>query len=147
MSEEKQSTGFFDKLAAVIVDKRKIILCIYVIALALSFVTSGWVRVCDDLTAYLPEDTETRKGLTVMEDELVTYGTARVMVSQVTYDIADRLTDEIADIDGVSMVTFDDTTDHFKGTDALIDVTFAGEEDAQVSKDAMNAIKELLTPL
>ena len=146
MSEEKQSPGFFDKLAAVIVDKRKIILCIYVIALALSFVTSGWVSVCNDLTAYLPEDTETRKGLTVMEDEVITYGTARVMVSQVTYDIADRLADEISDIDGVSMVTFDDSEDHFKGTDALIDVTFAGEEDADISKQAMNDIKSLLEP-
>ena len=146
MPEEKQAPGFFDKLAAVIVDKRKIVLCIYVIALALSFVTSGWVSVCNDLTAYLPEETETRKGLTVMENELVTYGTARVMVSQVTYDIADRLADEISDIDGVNMVTFDDTTDHFKGTDALIDVTFAGDEDADISKQAMNDIKDLLSP-
>ena len=146
MAEEKQSSGLFDKLAAVIVDKRKIILCLYAIALMLSAVTAGWVSVCDDLTAYLPGETETRKGLTVMEEELVTYGTARVMVSQITYDIADRLADDIASIDGVSMVTFDNTEDHFKGTDALFDVTFAGQSDDEVSLQAMTDIKTLLAP-
>lgn len=146
MPEKEQEQGFFYKLAAQIVDKRSIIVVIYIIALACSLVTSGWVEVCNDLTEYLPETTETRRGLSIMEDELVTYGTGRIMVSQVTYEIADRLADEIADIDGVSMVTFDDTEDHWKGSDALIDVTFSGEEDDEVSTQAMEDIKALLAP-
>ena len=39
---------------------------------------SGWVAVNDDLTSYLPDDTETRQGLTVMDEEFVTFGTNRI---------------------------------------------------------------------
>ena len=50
------------------------------------FNSAAAVEVCDDITAYLPETTETRRGLTVMENEFVTYGTARVIISQTTPD-------------------------------------------------------------
>ena len=105
--QQSGSQGFFGKLATAIVDKRKIILFLYIIALAFCVVSRGWVQVCDDLTAYLPADTETRRGLTVMEDEFVTYGTARVMISQTTYDRADRLAEELRGIEGVFSVEFD----------------------------------------
>lgn len=45
-------------------------------ALIFSLFSQGWVKVCNDLTQYLPENTETRQGLTIMEDEFITYGTA-----------------------------------------------------------------------
>lgn len=60
--QQSESQGFFGKLATWIVDKRKIILILYVIALAFCAVSRGWVKVCDDITAYLPETTETRRG-------------------------------------------------------------------------------------
>ena len=34
------------------------------------------VEVNQDITSYLSEETETRKGLNIMEDEFVTYGSA-----------------------------------------------------------------------
>ena len=51
----------------------------------------------------------------------------------------------IEDINGVTSVTFDNTEDHYKGTSALLDVTFDGEEEDQISIDAMNEIKDKLT--
>ena len=106
---------------------------------------------CNDLTEYLPETTETRRGLTLMDEEMKTYATARVLVANVTYDIARDLADQIEDIEGVSAVDFwdadkspDDTTlpsaanktidDYIQGTDALITVTFRGENDDQTLK-------------
>ena len=53
-------------------------------ALIFSVVASGWVKVENDITTYLPADTETRQGLTVMNDNFTTFGTARVMVANVT---------------------------------------------------------------
>ena len=163
MSDQPKKSNFFEKLATFIVDKRNLIFFLYAIAILASLFTQSWVRVCNDLTEYLPEATETRRGLTLMNDEMKTYATARIDVSNVTYDIARSLADQIEDIDGVSSVDFwdadkdpDATTlpsaankteaDYIQGTDALITVTFRGEEDDQTAKDALAAVKDFLAP-
>lgn len=146
MSKAKQEKSFFEKLATFIVDKRNLFFFLYIAATVFSIFSSGWVQVCNDLTNYLPEDTETRKGLVIMQDELVTYATARIMVSNVSYEIGEALADEMAEIEGVSAVAFDKSEDHFQKSSALFDVTFEGETEDQISKDAMNEIKELLSP-
>ena len=84
MSDQPKKNNFFEKLATFIVDKRNLIFFLYAIAIIASLITQSWVKVCDDLTQYLPETTETRQGLTLMGEEFTTFGTARVMVSHVT---------------------------------------------------------------
>ena len=69
MSKNKSGESAMHKVAAFIVDKRNIILLLYVAAFIFSLIAQNWVNVCNDLTAYLPADTETRQGLTIMEDE------------------------------------------------------------------------------
>ena len=51
-----------------------------------------------DLTTYLPKTSETRMGLDIMEKEFTTYGSADVMVANITPDEADQLNDELKDI-------------------------------------------------
>lgn len=140
---EKRS--FFTSLATWIVDKRNLIFFFYAAALIFCLYSRSLVQVCDDLTAYLPADSETRQGLTLMDEEFTTFGTARVMVSNTTYPIAQSLAEELRLIPGVSSVTFDDTEDHFQGTDALFDVTFQGEAEDDVSLQAMDQIKQALS--
>ena len=163
MSDQPKKSSFFEKLATFIVDKRNLIFFLYAIAIIASLITQSWVSVCNDLTEYLPETTETRRGLTLMDEEMKTYATARVLVANVTYDIARDLADQIEDIEGVSAVDFwdadkspDDTTlpsaanktidDYIQGTDALITVTFRGENDDQTSKDALARLEAFLEP-
>ena len=62
-----------------------------------------------------------------MNDNFVTYGTANVMVSNITYDTALDLQAQIEDIEGVSTVEFDDTKDHYKDASALFSVSFDAE--------------------
>lgn len=45
-----------------------------------------------------------------MDDELTTYGTARIMVTNTTYDICADLADQIERIDGVTSATFGEDT-------------------------------------
>ena len=163
MSNEPKKSSFFERLATFIVDKRNLIFFLYAIAVIASLITQSWVQVCDDLTEYLPETTETRRGLTLMDEEMKTYGTARIMVANVTYDIARDLADQIGEMDGVSSVDFwdadkgaDETTlpsaanktmdDYIKGADALITVTFRGEDDDEAAKDALNRVEAFLEP-
>ena len=164
MSKGTEKSSFFEKLATVIVDKRNLIFFLYACALIFCLFSRNWVSVCNDITEYLPETTETRQGLTLMEEEFTTFGTARVMVSHVTYEIAEELAEQMEQIEGVTSATFgsstvgadtggdgepetpEDITEYFKGADALISVTFDGEEEDEISLAALAAIRELLEP-
>ena len=48
----------------------------------------------------------------------------RVMVSNITYTDAQKLVDELEAVKGVKEVAFDDSEDHYTGTNALYDITF-----------------------
>ena len=163
MSKGTEKPSFFEKLATVIVDKRNLIFFLYACALVFCLFSRNWVSVCNDITEYLPETTETRQGLTLMEEEFTTFGTARVMVSHVTYEMAEDLAERMEQVEGVTSATFgssaaggdsedsepetpEDIAEYFKGTDALISVTFDGEEDDEISLAALSAIRELLAP-
>ena len=136
--------SFFEKIATVVVDRRNLIFFLYIGALIFSLFSSSWVKVCNDITEYLPPETETRRGLTIMNEEFTTFGTARIMVSNITYDKALELQEQLEGIEGVSEVTFDETDEHFQNTSALFDITFHAEEDEALAIDAMNAVKEQL---
>lgn len=111
MKESKASP--MEKLATFIVDKRNLFFLLYIFALIFCFFSTNWVKVENDITTYLPEETETRQGLTIMNNEFVTYGTARVMVSNISYERGERLKEDLESIAGVSSVEFDNTADHY----------------------------------
>ena len=152
MKRETEKPSFFQRLATVIVDKRNLIFFLYACALVFCLFSRNWVSVCNDLTEYLPDDTETRQGLTLMDEEFTTFATARVMVSHVTLDIAADLAEQMERIEGVTSASMGDTdtpediAEYFKGADALISVTFNGEEDDPACLAALNEIRELLAP-
>lgn len=142
--EEKNKSSGMEKIASFIVDRRNLFFLIYIFAILFSIFSIGWVQVENDITTYLPDDTETRQGLTVMNDNFVTYGSARVMVSNVSYEKAMSLKEQLEDIDGVTSIGFDNSKDSFNNGSALFSVTFDGEVDDEISKSAMNEIKEEL---
>lgn len=144
MEEQKPKGSGMEKIATFIVDKRNLFFLLYAFALIFSIVATGWVKVENDITTYLPEDTETRQGLTVMNDNFVTYGTARVMVSNVTYETAENICSDLESIDGVTGVDFDDTTDHYKSASALFSVTFDGTTTDDISVHALHTIRDML---
>lgn len=144
MEEQKPKGSGMEKIATFIVDKRNLFFLLYAFASIFSIVATGWVKVENDITTYLPEDTETRQGLTVMNDNFVTYGTARVMVSNVTYETAENICSDLESIDGVTSVDFDDTTDHYKSASALFSVTFDGTTTDDISIHALHTIRDML---
>ena len=83
------------KLAEFIVDKRKFLLIIFIAAAIGSVIMSSHINVIQELTDYLPDDTETSIGLDVMDEQFTTFGTAKVMVQNVTYDQAKAIADQL----------------------------------------------------
>ena len=145
MSEKNPpDSNFMTKLATFIVDKKTLFFLLYIFAVIFCAFSSGWVNVENDVTTYLPEDTETRQGIVAMNDNFTTFATAQIMVSNVTYETADELSQQIADVEGVSMVTFDDTPDHYTNASALFDISFDGVVSDEISEQALSDVEALM---
>ena len=139
-----EQNNFMMKMATFIVDKRNLFFLLYVFAIIFCIFSMNWVEVENDVTTYLSDETETKQGLVVMNDNFVAFGTARVMVSNITYETAEEILDILTEIEGVDMVTFDDSEDHFRNATALYDVNFGGGAMEESSLRAMAEIREKL---
>ena len=142
--DKKGGSSFMQKVAAVIVDRKTFFFLTFIVMAVFCVFSRNWVNVNDDITSYLAKDTETRRGLYIMESEFTTFATANVMVSSITYDAAEKLAPKIGAIDGVHSVEFDATEAHYKNASALFAVTFDGDTTSEVSEKAMDEIKSLL---
>ena len=88
--KEKKTGGVMEKLCTLIVDKRKIVLVLYLFGFVFSVIGMGWVYVEEDVAKYLPEETETRQGVDAMNANFASFGMAQVMVSNITYEKAEK---------------------------------------------------------
>ena len=144
MEQVKKEYGFMLKLATFIVDKRNLFFLITIIALIFSAFSRNWVEVENSLSFYLPEESETKQALDVMADQFTTYGTAQVMVANITYNEASDLNERIAQVKGVQSIAFDQTTEHYAHSSALFTVTFDYDETDDQCLASLDAVKELL---
>ncbi len=152
MSDQKKP-DIMHRIAAGIIRSRSVILILFIAAGIYCALSVGRVRVSSDLTAFLPADTETRRGLSIMQEEFTTFASAEVMVSNIPFETAQRLADEISEIDAVSDVTFDNSPSHYHNSAALFSISFSGVEAGTFSGsrddprvlDAMQKIRSLLS--
>lgn len=136
---------FMERLAGFIVEKRYLFILIFIGLCIMSIFTSNSVRVDEDLTNYLPDDSETRQGLAIMEREFITYGDARVMVSNITYAKAEELASMLREVDGVKSVEISQDPEHFKDAAALFEVTFEGEKLDGIAIQGVEHVREALS--
>lgn len=142
--QEKRTESPMTKVARFIVDKRKAFYLVFIAAFVFCAASINKVQVNNDITSYLPAQTETRRGLTIMDEEFITLGSANVMVSNVTYQTALELSHKLEDIEGVSEVVFDSTEEHYKNSSALFTISFDGEETDPATVEAMNEVLSAL---
>ena len=69
--EEKQKGNFWLTAATFIVNKRKAIEILFILAIIYSVLSINKVQVNQDITSYLPADSETRQGLSIMDEQFV----------------------------------------------------------------------------
>lgn len=141
----KKDESFMIKLSTLIVDKRKGFYLIFILLIIFSVLSMNRVKVNNDLTTYLPDTTETRQGIDLMEQQFTTYGTARVMVCNITYEEAERLADRIEEMDGVIMMDFEDSEEHYHDMEALFSITFDGEADDAETQEYLTGVLEELS--
>ena len=89
-NREKKQGSFMMKLTSFIVDKRNLFFLITILMLIFSAFSSSWVQVESELAAYLPEDSQTKQALDIMEEQFTTYGSAQVMVGNLYQEQAEE---------------------------------------------------------
>ena len=141
---EQSGESFMLKLARFIVDKRNLVFLVVIIGLIFSVFSRSWVQVENDLTAYLPADSETRQALDVMDEQFTTFGTASVMVANLPLTDAFDLQEKLEDVEGVQGVAFDETDEHYNNVSALFSVTFDYDEDDERCLDALERCLDAL---
>lgn len=132
------------RVAAFVVDKRGFFFALFIALSIFSAFSRNWVSVDEKITNFLSPDTETRQGVDIMEREFVTYASADVMVENITLPQAEDLLSALEEIPGVKSVDFDGDA-HYKNTAALFTVTFMGDENDDISLQAVSDVRALLS--
>lgn len=146
IDKAKTHTDLMHEVSAAIVKNRFLIILIFIAAAIYCALSVGRVRLNSDLTAFLPAETETRRGLSIMEEEFKTYASENIMVSNITYEKAAELSESISRIDHVASVAFDDSAAHYANASALFTVSYYGINSDQDVLRAKNDIRALLSP-
>jgi len=134
------------RIAAAIVRWRYVILLLFLAASVYCALSISRVQLSSDLTAFLPAETETRRGLTIMENEFVTCAGEDIMVANITAETAWELAGRIGETEHVSSVVFDETSAHYASASALLSVSYdAPDGDAGVAA-ARERVRSLLEP-
>ncbi|HRV73866.1 MAG TPA: MMPL family transporter [Eubacteriales bacterium] len=141
-NDKKGGDSFLIKLSSFIVDKKSLIFLVFIILLVFSAFSRNWVEVENALDVYLPDDSETRQGIDIMDEQFTTFGTAEIMFANITLDEAQQINERLSDMDGVQSVSFDDSTEHYNNVSALYDITFDYDEDDERCLDSLDAITE-----
>lgn len=139
---KKSDGNFMWKVAGVIVDKRNLFFLLTIIGIIFSLFSRNWVEVENDLASFLPDDSETRRGLDIMEDQFVTFGSAQFMVANISLDDAWEIHAQMENTQGVQGVEFDDSEDHYHDVSALYSITFDYVEDDERCLEVLEELKE-----
>ena len=144
MEQKEQKGNFMEKLATFIVDKRNGFFLIYIFACVFCLFSMNWTKVENDITKYLSEESETAQGLATMNENFASFATARIMISNITYEDAEVLYEQIVEVDGITMADFNNTESYYKDANAMMSVSFEDEALDAGAVEALNDIKEIL---
>ena len=145
-NEKADRADLMHRIAGTIIRFYFPIILVFLAAAAYCALSLGRVRVNSDLTYFLPGDTETRQGLTVMEENFITYASEDVMVANITPRMAKELAEEIRTYPHVFSVGFDETPAHYAHSSALLSISFDSVDGSPEAAAAKERIRKLLEP-
>ncbi len=140
-NSKRHSGSFMHKLSEIIVDKRNFIFIAVIIAIVFSVFSMGWVEVQNDLTSFLPDKSDSKAGVDVMMEEFTLFGSAQVMVANVSLDKAWEIKEEIEEIEGIQMVEFGEDAAHYNNVSACYSLTFSYPQSDERCTVALDEIK------
>ena len=141
---KNKSGSFMHRLSETIVDKRFIIFAVVIALIIFSAFSVSWVEVESDLTSFLPDKSDSKAGVDIMFDEFTLYGSAQIMVANISLEKANEIAKLLQDVDGVSIVDFAEDKAHYNNASACYTVNLAYPQNDVRSEEALASIKEAL---
>ena len=130
------------KITDFIIDKRHIILVLFIILTVVSVIVSKNVNINDDITKYLPSTSETRKGMDIMESEFedIKSSSLNVMFEGLEDSKKGETLEYLKNIEGVSSVDYDETENYNKDNYTLYVINVDDFDDSELASNIYNEI-------
>ena len=140
------NNGVMYKISKLIVDQRRLIIFLFLLACIISGILYPHVRVNSDVASYLPDETETRVAQHIMDEELGVSPMVNLMVNNITYEQAqDVILPIIEDTEGVKSVSVSDDKQHYNNSAAMFDVSLEDNADVDALLAVIDDIKANLS--
>jgi len=132
-----------NRFSEIIVRKRRIIYIIYLIAAIVCAVGIFTTNINYDMGKYLPDDSQVRKGMGIMEDEFGESSAITVMFDGLTEEEQLQRQQELSEIDNVKSVVFIQNDEAYqKDGHSKYTVTIGADTYSKVSRDVLKDIND-----
>ena len=131
------------KITDFIINKRHFILILFIILSIVSAFMSKKVNINYDIAEYLPNTSETRIGMDIMEKEFkeIKSSSLDVMFEDLQGDKKEKIYNELTQINGVSSVDYKNTEEFNKDNYTLYVINVDDIEDSKIATDIYNEVK------
>lgn len=132
------------KITDFIVNKRYLILIIFIILSIISVILSNQVNINYDIAKYLPNTSETRIGMDLMESKFkeINSSSLNVMFNNLDETSKSEIFDYLKNLEGVSSVDYDNTDNYNKDGYTLYVLNIDDKEDSAIAKTLYENITE-----
>ena len=146
MKNAKNKSGsFMHRVSEFIVDKRFLIFLVVIAGMIFSVFSMSWVEVENDLTSFLPDKSDSKAGVDIMFEEFTLYGSAQIMVANISLEKANEICEMLQDIEGVTIVDFAEDKAHYNNASACYTVNLAYAQSDVRSEETLKVIKSALS--
>ena len=140
----KEKNNILIKIGDFIVKFRYVFLVLFLVFGIFSVFQLDRVSVNYEIISYLPDDTETKKGLEIMEEEFGDLNGLELMITNISLEEANEIYLELSDISNVESISFQDTEEFYHDEAALYIISLGDiteDEKADVKKDIVSVVQ------
>ncbi|MCH5167001.1 MAG: MMPL family transporter [Erysipelotrichales bacterium] len=132
------------KISDFIVDKRYFVILSFIVFAVLSMFLSTKVNINDDISKYLPSNSETRLGMDIMEDNFdeIKSSSLYVMFKDLNKSEKNDILKSLEKTNGVSSVKYDDTEEYNKDNNTLYILNVDDTSNSKTAKKLYDELKK-----
>lgn len=132
------------KITDFIVEHRNAILILFIVLSGISLYVSTKVNINYDIAEYLPETSETRIGMDIMNDKFpeLEESTLNIMFKDLSEEEKSKTLEELKNVDNVASIDYDETDEYNKDEYTLYVLNVDAVSDSKVAEEIFNAIKD-----
>lgn len=138
----KNKQSFLVKLGDFITEHRFFFLILFLGMSVFCCFNVANVEINDSIISYLPDETETKQGMNIMEEEFGDLTTIKLMIKDISLEEAKQLATELSSLQNVKSVVFDETESAYKDNHALytLELEDVSEDEIDQAKNDIEAL-------